>query len=432
MFTLLNALAVMWFQSFLNCICKFNNQFLNTSWVSTKLLWFLDNSREVSMQFNTGWERDFEQEFAVGSTIQVPLPQEWLVTSGLGYQEQGIAQLVTSLSLDQIFGIHFGYDSYEKLVKLYRTEKQLDQAYFVPAGRQLAQQLDSLAADWARVNTPNVVGALQTDSTALDNFLLAEKKLFELACPDGEKYFCLSPSGMQTYVKTNVTQFNPQKSISDMFRTGVLGDAAGGKWVRSNSLKTHIIGTAATGGATVTGAGQSGSSLSITGTNTQTIKRGDKFSIANVNGVNPRTKQVMGIGARSFTVLQDYTLDGNPDAISIYPAIFGPGSPYQNVDSLAANGAALTFWPGTSSPSGKVGTAQLLLSKFAFLLAGATFDVPTAVEKASVKTDPETGLSVAYVKAWDQQNRKYTNRFDCCVGFGNGRPDSCACIVAGA
>lgn len=408
------------------------NQFLNTSWVSTKLLWFLDNSREVSMQFNTGWERDFEQSFAVGSTIQVPLPQEWLVNTGLGYQEQGIAQLVTPLSLDQIFNIHFGYDSYEKLVKLYRTEKELDQAYFVPAGRQLAQKLDSLAADWARVFTPNVVGTLASDSTALDNFLLAEKKLFELACPDGERYFCLSPSGMQSYVKTNVTQFNPQKAISDMFRTGVMGDAAGGKWVRSNSLITHTIGTAPTGGVTVTGAGQSGSSLVVTGTNTQTIKRGDKFSVANVNGVNPRTKQVMAIGARNFTVLQDYTLTGGSDTINIYPAIFGPGSPYQNVDALPANSAAFTFWPGTSSPSGKSGVAQLLLTKFAFLMAGATFDVPNAVEKASVKTDPETGLSVAYVKAWDQFNRKYTNRFDCCVGFGLGRPDSCAAVIAGA
>jgi hypothetical protein len=41
---------------------------------------------------------------------------------------------------------------------------------------------------------------------------------------------------MESYVKTNVTQFNPAPEISRMFRTGVLGTAAGFEWYRSNSL----------------------------------------------------------------------------------------------------------------------------------------------------------------------------------------------------
>lgn len=400
--------------------------------MSLRLLWFLDNSREVSAQFNTDWSKEFQQNFAVGSTIQVPLPQGWLVTNGLAYQEQGIQRLATSLSLDQIFGVHFGYDSYERLVKMQRSKKELDDTYFKPAGRQLAQELDSRAAQWGYQNCPNVTGTLGTDSTTINPFTAAERRLFEKACPDGEKYTCLSPSLMESYVKTNVTQFNPQKDISDMFRTGVIGTVAGQKLVRSNSLYQHTVGTAPTGGTTVTGAGQSGSSLSITGTNTQTIKKGDKFSIASVNGVNPRTRRAGSMGAMTWTVLQDYTLTGGADAINIFPAIYGPGSPYQNVDALPGNAAALTFWPGTSSPSGKAGLASLLLSKYAFLLAGGEFEVPKAVEGSSVTTDPDTGLSVAWVQAWDQYLRKRTNRFDCCVGFGNAYPDAGACVIAGA
>jgi len=54
------------------------------------------------------------------------LPQSWLVTSGLAYQEQGINRLVTTVNLNIIKGIHFGWDSYERLVKMERSEKELE------------------------------------------------------------------------------------------------------------------------------------------------------------------------------------------------------------------------------------------------------------------------------------------------------------------
>jgi hypothetical protein len=102
------------------------------------------------------------------------------------------------------------------------------------------------------------------------------------------------------------------------------------------------------------------------------------------------------------------------------------------VDSLPANGAALTLWPGTASPNGKAGLVSLLLTKYAFLMAGGKFDNPKAVEKAEMAEDDETGLSIAYVRAWDQKERKTTSRYDCCLGFGLGYQDNGAVAVAGA
>jgi hypothetical protein len=57
---------------------------------------------------------------------------------------------------------------------------------------------------------------------------------------------------------------------------------------------------------------------------------------------------------------------------------------------------------------------------------------PEAVERAERAEDPETGASIAFVRAWDQYNRKMTNRFDICYGFGNLYPDNGAVAVAGA
>jgi hypothetical protein len=204
--------------------------------------------------------------------------------------------------------------------------------------------------------------------------------------------------------------------------------------MRSNSLIKLTAGTAATHGVTVTGAGQSGGSLVVTGTNGDTINPGDRFTLANVNAVNPRTRAVTPLGLKTFIYVggQTFTLTGGNDTIQISPNIFGPGSQYQNVDSLPANAAAFTFWPGTTSPSGLVGTISLGLSKYAFLKAFGKFENPEAVEKAERAEDPETGASVAFVRAWDQYNRKMTNRFDMCYGFGNAYSDNGCCAVAGA
>lgn len=408
------------------------NNFLNTSWVSMKILWFLQNALEVASCFNVEWESEFGKNFPVGSSVQVKLPQRWLVTNGLGYQPQGIARLATTINLDQVFGIHFEWDSYERLVKLERSQEELEENYLYPAARQLAQETDSRAALFAYQNASNVVGTLGTDATTIAPFTAAERRLYEKACPKGIRHLCLSPSLMESYVKTNVTQFNPAPEISRMFRTGVLGTAAGWEWYRSNSLYKHTVGTAPTGGVTVSGAGQSGNLLTVTGTSGQTINQGDKFSILNVNGVNPTTRRPGSMGPQNFTVLSTVTLTGGADVIQISPPIFGPGSQYQNVDALPIAGAALTFWPGTTTPSGVSGTVSLGLSKFAFAMSGGKLDVPKAVERAEQTEDPDTGMAVRFVRAWDQKESKMTNRFDMCLGFGNLYNDNGAVAIAGA
>jgi P22 coat protein - gene protein 5 len=398
-----------------------------------KILWFLQNALEIAAVFNTDWESEFGKSFPVGSSFQIKQPQSWLRTSGLAYQPQGISRLTTTVNLDQIYGIHFEWDSYERLVKMERSEKELEENYLYPAARELAQGVDSDAALWATLNLNNVVGALGTDATTIGIYMDAERRLFEKACPKGLRHLCLSPSAMDNYVKNNVTQFNPAPEISRMFRTGVVGTAGGWEWYRSNSLYKFTAGTAATHGVTIIGANQSGTSLIVQGTANDTILQGDKFTIASVNGVNPRTRRAGTMGLQNFTCTLSLTLTGNAtDVLNISPPIFGPGSQYQNTDSLPANGAALTFWPGTASPSGAAGTISLGLSPFAFAIAGGKFEKPEKVERSEQQTDDDTGMSIRFVRAWDQRESKMTNRYDMAYGFGNFYADNAGICIAGA
>jgi hypothetical protein len=93
------------------------NNFANTSWVSMEILRLLLNKKQVAEAFNTDYEKEFKREFAVGSQIQVKLPQRFTIRDGLGYSAQGLNRLTTSVNLDQIYGADFEWDDYEAAVQ---------------------------------------------------------------------------------------------------------------------------------------------------------------------------------------------------------------------------------------------------------------------------------------------------------------------------
>lgn len=411
------------------------NQFLNVSWISDEVLRLLVNMLMVSEAFNKTYEKDFEKEFAVGSTIQVKFPQTFLVSDGMGYQPQGINRISTTVSLDQWLQVAWEWDDYEAAVKAERTEAEIREQYLDPAAKQIAQEIDSRSAQWAWWYTSNVVGALGTDPTTVSTYYAARRRLMELACPPAKQYLCISSSMMAALGSGITNIFNPTDEISQMFKDGSLGRLSGFEVYESQSLYSATTATIAST-FTVTGAAQAGSALAVTGTAGDIIPKGTKITIANVNQVNPRTRRTAGPKTlKNFTVTQDYVLTSGPDTINILPAIYGPGSQYQNVDALPANGAAIVQWPGTASPNtgGISGTVGMVLAKNqGFALVGGRLYLPKSVEAKAQSSDKTSGLSLRWVKFWDPVRSIQGDRFDMLLGFGNLYQDNGACIVGGA
>ena len=411
------------------------NNFLNTNWVSMDILRLLLNKLEVAEYFNRSWERDFEKEFAPGAAITVKFPQRFLVSDGMGYAPQGINRVSTTVNLDQWIQIAFEWDDYERAVKLERSEEELRENYMDPAAAAMAQEWDNRCANFARQNASQIAGALGTDPTSVAAYYAARRLLKELACPPGKRGMMISSSMMATLGNNITSIFNPKDEISKMWKEGYIGDLAGFEFFESNSLYSHTAGTWASS-VTVNGANQSGTQIAVTCTAGDTFNVGDKISFASVNRVNPMTRRYPGpVAVKTFTVTQALTGVGGgsaSDVLNILPAIYGPGSQYQNVDALPANGAALTLFPGTSTPNGKAGTVGLALSRYAFALVGAKLYVPKAVESAGQATDPDTGMSVRKVKAWDPVRSMEINRMDSLGGFGNLYQDNGAVAVLGA
>ncbi len=408
------------------------NNFLNTNWVSLKILRLLINMLGVTEYFNRDWQSDFNKEFAPGASIQVKFPQKFKTVDGMGYSPQGISRLSTTVSLDQWIQIAFEWDDYEAAVKLERSEGELTENYFQPAAESMQQDWDSRSALFAYQNASNITGALGTDPTSVSTYYAARQQMQENACPPGKRCMQISSSMMATLGSNITSVFHPADEIDSMWKDGSIGKLAKFSFFESNSLYSHTAGTWA-GTVKVIGSGQSGTSLIVSGTINDTIKKGDKFSIALVNKTNPMTYRIAGKAAlKTFASTQDYTLSGGNDTISILPAIYGPGSQYQNVDALPLDQAALTLWPGTTSPNGKVGTVALGLSKYAFAFAGAKLYIPKAVESAGQAFDSRTQIGVRKVKAWDPVRSMQINRMDSLGGFGNLYQDNGAVCVAGA
>ena len=409
------------------------NNFLNPTWYSMKVLSLLINKKHIAEKFNTSWDKDFKQKFAVGDTVNVKFPQRFTIRTGMTYSAQNIDRKSTSITLDQVFGVDFEFDSYEKAVKMERSEAEITEQYLDPIADQLAQELDSRAAEWAYQNASNVFGALGTDATTYLPFLNAGARLFGKACPENKaRYMIVSASQMAALINANVvTQFNPSDEVSRQFKKGVVGMFDGATWGRSNSLYRHTAGTQATTltvNATLT---NGATSMVVDTTSGDTFFKGDKFSVASVNMVNPGSRRASGASsAQHFTITAAATATGATTTINFLPAVYGPNHQYQNVDRLPTAADVITPWPGTTSPNAKSGTVGLLITDQAFALVGAEFAETSDAEVSRTTRDPQTGLAVSFLRQLEGRTRTTINRFDMCVGFGNLYQDNGVVAIA--
>ena len=407
------------------------NTFQFVDWVAAESLRMLLN-KLVYCQFATHkYEKEYEREYAVGETVRVKLPQRWLVTNGLAFQPQPINRIYTTISVNQIFGIHFQVDSVERALKMERGREWFKEEYIDKLMAKLANEIDRRFALFAMQNTSNIVGQLGVDPTSMTTFQQARQRLIEQGCPQDEEWGMIYPPSVGTsLIPALASFFNPTSEISRQYKRGSMGKMSGFDWYESVNGWRQVAGTQA-GANTVNGANQQGSQLTITATAGDTYNQGDIFNLASVNAVNPENLANISNTLKQFVVTQSITcVGGGVDVLNISPAIFGPGSQYQNVDSLPANSAAITSFPGTTAPSGKSSVQGMAITKDAFAMVGVPLEIPKACEWSSRATDPDTGISIAFLEMFDPIERKKVTRADVLMGFGALYPDNAAVRIA--
>ena len=371
--------------------------------------------------------RQYDDSFAVegakiGSTLRIRLPDRALVTDGAALQVQDDNEQFTTLSVAQQKHIGVNFTTAELTMQL----DDFAERVLKPRVSQLAASIDADVANayqpiFQSVGTPGT-----TPATSLV-LLQAQQKLNESAAVMSPRYATVNPAANAALVEGMKGLFNPTSTISRQFKNGMMGEGILGfeEVNMSQSIKVHTTGTR-TGAHTVTTtvSTQGQATINITGTGTQTLRRGDVFTIAGVFAVNPQTRESTG-SLQQFTVLADATAAaGAYTGVQISPAIFTASNALATVDSFPQASAVVTFLGAASTQFPQ----NLVYHKDAITFATADLLLPQGVDMASRQV--HNGISMRIVRQYDINNDRMPCRIDVLYGYGVIRPQM-ACRLWG-
>lgn len=379
--------------------------------------------------FTKGIDRQYSKEFAVsgakiGNSITIRKPWRPTVRSGATISIQDVSEESTSLTLSSQKGVDFQFSSVDRTL----TIDQFSERYLDGALDALANKVDMDGLQLAAQATYNAVGTPGVAPATFKLYLQAQQKLNELSCPqDTKRSAYINPAAQVEIVDALKGLFQSSEKIAEQYESGMMGKGAGADWYLAQNIYSHTVG-ALGGTPLVDGASQTGATLLTKGWTSAAanrLKKGDVFTIASVNKVNPITKQSTGV-LQQFVVTADFASDGSGNgSIAISPSITTSGST-QTVNVSPADSAAITVVGAAST----VTVNNILCHKNAFTLGTADLVMPEGVDFAARASDSDSGLSIRVVRAYDINNDQFPCRLDILYGHAALRPEW-ACRVLG-
>jgi len=359
----------------------------------------------------------------VGNTVLARMPQRWAVMDGQALQLQPILDQTVPISLTNQKQVAFGYSSAERTTELDNIRERLVN----PAAESLANGADVLAFNAVYKDIWNAVGTPGTTPSALLTFLQAGVKLTDQSAPTSGRVAVLDAMAQATMVNTTSQLFALGGAVGRNYREGQFGGPALGisEWYIDSNRPVHVTGTFTASTPVVNGAGQTGSSLITSGwaSGASSLKKGDVFTIAGVNGVNPLSYQSTG-RLQQFVVTSDISDTTGAMTIGISPSIITSGS-LQTVDTSPANGAAITVWSAnpaggtlatTSSPQ------SLIFHPDAFAFVMADLDEPEGGAKSTFVRSKALGFSIRMVSQYQIGTDQNPSRLDILIGAATLQP----------
>lgn len=396
------------------------NTWLTPNWVSTDVAMFWDNNitalKLTKPSYGSEW-KDLPDGAKIGDTVQQRIPQRFRVKRGQALQQQPILNQSVPISLTDQLQVAMGWSSADQTLDV----EEVQERYDMPAGKALANECDAFFQRQVVNSVYFNIGTPGQKITSNETWTDGVAKLRAFGVGD-ELLAVIEPVQQSKLQASNMTQFNPQATISTIFRKGFFGFGAFGvdEWAWDSNMVAFTTGTFTASTPVVSGANQSGSSLAISGMGTYAFVEGDRFTIDGVYGVNP-------ISYVNTNILQDFVItadvSGSSTAtLSISPSIIAStDSQLQTVSALPANGAAISF-AGATGTVGATMTAtttkiNLLANpaSFAFVSADLPKNLAGAVagRTPGAKTDK---VSIRYVDQYNIQTDQLPRRMDCLVG----------------
>ena len=383
--------------------------------ITRKALEILENNLVITRNVNRQYDNSFANQGAkIGTTLRIRLPDRALVTDGAALQVQDDNEQFTTLTVSSQKHIGVNFTTAEMTMQL----DDFADRVLKPRISQLAASIDADVANsfnsiYQSVGTP---GTTPSTSFAL---LQAQQKLNESAAGMNPRYLTVNPAANAGLIEGMKGLFNPVSTISAQFKNGMFGEGILGfdELAMSQSIKQFTTGTR-TGAHSVTSTvtTQGATTINLTGSGTQTLRKGDVFTINNVFAVNPQTRESTG-SLQQFVVTADVTASGGSYAnVPISPAIYTSANALATVDSFPQASATVTFLGAASSQFPQ----NLVYHKDAIAFATADLVMPSGVDMASRQV--HNGISLRVVRQYDINNDRMPCRIDVLYGYSVIRP----------
>ncbi len=396
------------------------NTIITPNWVSTDVAMFWDNNikalKLADRTYGNEWQ-DKPDGAQIGYTVQQRIPQRWRVKRGQALQQQPILNQTVPISLTDQLQVAMGWSSADQAVLI----EEVQERYTKPAGVAFANECDRFFVDSVFKSVYFNIGTPGTPITSNETWTDGVAKLHAFGVPD-DLLAVVEPRQQSKLQAGNLALFNPSGKISQIFNKGFFGFEALGvdEWAWDSNLPSFTTGTFTTSTPVVSSAGQSGSTLALSGLGTYAFVEGDRFTIDGVYGVNP-------LSYVGTNILQDFVVTAavsgsSTVTLNISPSIIAStDSPLQTVLALPANNAAVSFKGATGTVAATMTATSTKINlvanpaSFAFVSADLPVKLAGAVagRTPGAKTDR---VSIRYVDQYQIGTDQMPRRMDALVG----------------
>jgi hypothetical protein len=396
-----------------------SNTLLTSAIIAREVLPILENMTTFSKAVNRDYESEFKSNmnrgYEPGQTINIKRPSRYTYRAGRVAVPQASVDTTVPLTLSQ-GGCDINFTSAERTLSI---DSEHIQNKLQSAMATVANEIDrqGLAmAHYATYNTLNPAGALPTTAAlAIQAMTGLGQRLDEMAAPrDGNRALIVNPALNAGLVQGFGGYFNNQAKISQQNTTGMMQNNNFGfdNIGMDQNVDTHTNGAATA--TNISGADQTGSSVTVVAVAAGTLTRGTVITLPGVFAVNPQNRTSTGVLA-DFVVTADVAQGAT--SIPISPAIVTSG-PYQNVTASPTTGSPYII-KGAASTSYSTSVA---FHKDAFTLAMVPMWMPDGL---GVRCAQEThkGFTIKVTDAYDPVNDNSIMRLDVLFGWAPTYPE---------
>lgn len=382
------------------------NQVLTHQMIAREAAKFLEELAPFTANINKGRQDEFGTDvsgYKKGDTVKIKIPTSGKVFDGAiyagGAAGTDVIEESVNLSLDTQKHIALQFGTKEKMLNITDFKERI----LRPQMQTLASVIEADLIAKGVLGTPLTVSMNTAGTTPSIALALARAKMNQYLTPAGDRSALITSTANVALSGEISRLFNPTQPSSKAYLDGYVATAYGSDLFEHQSIPTHTNGTAA--GITVSAAGQTGRSITMTASTVGTLVKGQILTIAGVNAVHPLTGQDTG-SLQQFVVTEAVTVSAGT-TVKIYPSI-NPAAPNKTATASPASGAVVA----TASVNG---VQNLAFHKDAFTAAFAPLPVIASCEGYTARLP--SGISVRVMTFGDGNNDIERTRIDVLYGF---------------